>query len=439
MTMDKKKQPIRTDSFEAVGFPVVGVAGLGYVGLPVAIAFGEKFRVIGMDTNKNKINQLSKGIDPNGELSTEQLENKKLEYVSKPYKLQECTHIIVAVPTPITDLDEPDLTLLKDATKMIGENLSQHTTIIYESTVYPGTTEEVCIPLLEKYSGFTAGIDFQVGYSPERINPGDEDHTFKNSPKVIAGQTPLALENIYTLYNKVLEADIYKAPNIKVAEAAKIIENTQRDINIAFMNELSLIFEKLEIDTDEVLQAANTKWNFLPFSPGLVGGHCIGVDPYYLIYKSKQKGYMPTFITAARTLNESMPEHVVYSLLKLAMLQKLNIKDVRITVLGITFKENIADIRNSKSIEIVNQLQQLGLSIQICDPYAPTEINGIPLTPFHQLKKSSVLILTVPHKEFLEKTEDDFLDLLSDDYGIIMDLKGIFPVNELNNYMIWRM
>jgi len=437
--MDKKKQPIRTDSFEAVGFPVVGVAGLGYVGLPVAIAFGEKFRVIGMDTNKNKINQLSKGIDPNGELSTEQLENKKLEYVSKPYKLQECTHIIVAVPTPITDLDEPDLTLLKDATKMIGENLSQHTTIIYESTVYPGTTEEVCIPLLEKYSGFTAGIDFQVGYSPERINPGDEDHTFKNSPKVIAGQTPLALENIYTLYEKVLEADIYKAPNIKVAEAAKIIENTQRDINIAFMNELSLIFEKLEIDTDEVLQAANTKWNFLPFSPGLVGGHCIGVDPYYLIYKSKQKGYMPTFITAARTLNESMPEHVVYSLLKLAMLQKLNIKDVRITVLGITFKENIADIRNSKSIEIVNQLQQLGLSIQICDPYAPTEINGIPLTPFHQLKKSSVLILTVPHKEFLEKTEDDFLDLLSDDYGIIMDLKGIFPVNELNNYMIWRM
>lgn len=437
--MDKKKQPIRTDSFEAVGFPVVGVAGLGYVGLPVAIAFGEKFRVIGMDTNKNKINQLSKGIDPNGELSTEQLENKKLEYVSKPYKLQECTHIIVAVPTPITDLDEPDLTLLKDATKMIGENLSQHTTIIYESTVYPGTTEEVCIPLLEKYSGFTAGIDFQVGYSPERINPGDEDHTFKNSPKVIAGQTPLALENIYTLYEKVLEADIYKAPNIKVAEAAKIIENTQRDINIAFMNELSLIFEKLEIDTEEVLQAANTKWNFLPFSPGLVGGHCIGVDPYYLIYKSKQKGYMPTFITAARTLNESMPEHVVYSLLKLAMLQKLNIKDVRITVLGITFKENIADIRNSKSIEIVNQLQQLGLSIQICDPYAPTEINGIPLTPFHQLKKSSVLILTVPHKEFLEKTEDDFLDLLSDDYGIIMDLKGIFPVNELNNYMIWRM
>ena len=437
--MDKKKQPIRTDSFEAVGFPVVGVAGLGYVGLPVAIAFGEKFRVIGMDTNKNKINQLSKGIDPNGELSTEQLENKKLEYVSKPYKLQECTHIIVAVPTPITDLDEPDLTLLKDATKMIGENLSQHTTIIYESTVYPGTTEEVCIPLLEKYSGFTAGIDFQVGYSPERINPGDEDHTFKNSPKVIAGQTPLALENIYTLYEKVLEADIYKAPNIKVAEAAKIIENTQRDINIAFMNELSLIFEKLEIDTEEVLQAANTKWNFLPFSPGLVGGHCIGVDPYYLIYKSKQKGYMPTFITAARTLNESMPEHVVYSLLKLAMLQKLNIKDVRITVLGITFKENIADIRNSKSIEIVNQLQQLGLSIQICDPYAPTEINGIPLTPFHQLKKSSVLILTVPHKEFLEKTEEDFLDLLSDDYGIIMDLKGIFPVNELNNYMIWRM
>ena len=437
--MDEKKQPVRINPFEVESYPVVGVVGLGYVGLPVAIAFGEKYRVIGMDTNKNKINQLSKGIDPNGELSKEQLENKKLEYVCEPCKLQECTHIIVAVPTPLTDLNEPDLTMLKDATKMLGENLSQHTTIIYESTVYPGTTEEVCIPLLERYSGLKAGADFQVGYSPERINPGDKKHTFKNSPKVIAGQTPRALEDIDALYHTVLEATIYKAPNIKVAEAAKIIENTQRDVNIALMNELSLIFEKLEIDTKEVLQAANTKWNFLPFTPGLVGGHCIGVDPYYLIYKSKMKGYMPTFITAARTLNDSMPEHVVYSLLKLAMLQKLNIKDVRVTVLGVTFKENIADIRNSKSIEIVNLLQQLGLSIQICDPYAPTEINGISLTPFHQLKKSSILILTVPHKEFLEKTEEEFLDLLSDDHGIIMDLKGIFPVDKLNNYTIWKM
>src|SRR5690625_2051680 len=295
--------------------PKIGVVGLGYVGLPVAIAFAEKYPVIGMDINEHKINQLNKAVDPNGQLSQTDFNDKSIEYVSEPYRLRECTHIIVAVPTPITNLNEPDLTMLEAATKMVGENLSQHTTVIYESTVYPGTTEDVCIPLLETFSGLTAGVDFEVGYSPERINPGDQEHTFKKIPKVIAGQTTKALENIYNLYSSILDAEIYKAPSIKVAEAAKIVENTQRDINIAYMNELSLIFEKLKIDTNEVLQAAKTKWNFLPFSPGLVGGHCIGIDPYYLIYKSKMEGYMPTLISEARSLNDSMPAYIVNSLL----------------------------------------------------------------------------------------------------------------------------
>jgi len=436
--MNMNQSP-RTNSYDDEKSRKVGVVGLGYVGLPVAITFGETYQVIGIDTNKNKIKQLNKAIDPNGELSEADLQKKSIEYVSKPDRLRECTHIIVAVPTPITNLNEPDLTMLEAATKMVGENLSQHTTVIYESTVYPGTTEDVCIPLLETFSGLTAGVDFEVGYSPERINPGDQEHTFKKIPKVIAGQTTKALENIYNLYSSILDAEIYKAPSIKVAEAAKIVENTQRDINIAYMNELSLIFEKLKIDTNEVLQAAKTKWNFLPFSPGLVGGHCIGIDPYYLIYKSKMEGYMPTLISEARSLNDSMPAYIVHSLLELVMLQKLNIKDVRITMFGITFKENISDTRNSKALEIVNLLKQIGLSVQICDPYAPHDIKGISLTPFHQLQEASILIMAVPHKEFLTKSTKEFLDILDDD-GIIMDLKGMIPTNKtIKNQIIWRL
>ena len=436
--MNMNQSP-RTNSYDDEKSRKVGVVGLGYVGLPVAITFGETYQVIGIDTNKNKIKQLNKAIDPNGELSEADLQKKSIEYVSKPDRLRECTHIIVAVPTPITNLNEPDLTMLEAATKMVGENLSQHTTVIYESTVYPGTTEDVCIPLLETFSGLIAGVDFEVGYSPERINPGDQEHTFKKIPKVIAGQTTKALENIYNLYSSILDAEIYKAPSIKVAEAAKIVENTQRDINIAYMNELSLIFEKLKIDTNEVLQAAKTKWNFLPFSPGLVGGHCIGIDPYYLIYKSKMEGYMPTLISEARSLNDSMPAYIVHSLLELVMLQKLNIKDVRITMFGITFKENISDTRNSKALEIVNLLKQIGLSVQICDPYAPHDIKGISLTPFHQLQEASILIMAVPHKEFLTKSTKEFLDILDDD-GIIMDLKGMIPTNKtIKNQIIWRL
>lgn len=438
--MDKKTPLYRSCSSEEKESLKIGVVGLGYVGLPVAVTFGEKYQVIGLDTNKHKIEQLYKAIDPSGELSKAELQNKSIEYVSEPHKLRECTYIIVAVPTPINNLNEPDLTFLEDASKMIGKNMSHHTTVIYESTVYPGTTEDVCIPLLENYSGTKAGVHFEVGYSPERINPGDEENTFKNSTKIIAGQTTRALKNIYHLYKNVLEADIHKAPSIKVAEAAKVIENTQRDVNIAFMNELAIIFDKLEIDTTEVLQAAGTKWNFLPFSPGLVGGHCIGIDPYYLIYKSKLEGYMPTFISAARTLNDSMPAYVVRSLLELIMLQKLNIKDIRITMLGVTFKENVSDIRNSKAMEIVNMLKQLEIPIQICDPNVQSEISGVSLTPFHQLQKASILIMAVPHDTFLEKKTQDFLDILDDDNGIVMDLKGVIPTNiNFKNHLIWRL
>lgn len=440
MNMDEKTLNFHTSTYKEINPSKIGVIGLGYVGLPVAIAFAETYQVIGVDTNTNKINLLNRGIDPNGELSKAELENKSIEYVSQPHKLRECTHIIVAVPTPINDLNEPDLTILENASKSLGKSLSRDTTVIYESTVYPGTTEEVCIPLLETYSGLTAGVDIEVGYSPERINPGDYEHTFKKNPKVIAGQTTHALENIYDLYKSVLEAEIHKAPSIKVAEAAKIIENTQRDVNIAFMNELTLIFKKLEIDTEAVLQAAGTKWNFLPFSPGLVGGHCIGIDPYYLIYKSKLEGYTPTFISAARTLNDSMPAYVVRSLLNLVMLQKLTIQDIRITMLGITFKENISDIRNSKPMEIVNLLQQFGLSIQICDPYAQPEVEGISHTPFHQLQKASIVIMAVPHREFLEKTTQELSDILTDDGGIVMDLKGMIPPDtNMQHHILWKL
>jgi len=440
MSMNNINLPLRTNLYKQANPPKIGVVGLGYVGLPVAITFAEKFQVIGVDTNQHKIALLNQAIDPNGELSKSDFQNKTITYVSDPSTLRECSYIIIAVPTPVTRINEPDVSLLEEASKMVGENLAQHATVIYESTVYPGTTEDVCIPLLESYSGWTSGTDFQVGYSPERINPGDEEHTFKKIPKVIAGQTNEAQENMVTLYHHVLEAEVYQAPSIKVAEAAKIIENTQRDVNIAFMNELSLIFDKLDIDTNEVLHAANTKWNFLPFSPGLVGGHCIGVDPYYLMYKSKMEGYMPTLISAARTLNDSMPSYIVHTLLELVMMQQLNPQDIRITMLGITFKENISDVRNSKSIEIVHLLRQLGLSIQLCDPHAPSELDDISLTPFEQLQKTSILIMAVPHREFLQKNIQDFLDILGDDKGVIMDLNSMIPSNiPSNNHLIWRL
>lgn len=418
----------------------IGVVGLGYVGLPVAVGFSEKYSVVGFDIDQKKIDLLNNNVDPGGQISSEDLRKAGIEFVCEEEKLKECRFIIVAVPTPITATKEPDLSYLEEASAIIGRNLAPQTIVVYESTVYPGTTEDVCIPILEEYSNLKSGADFFVGYSPERINPGDKNHTFKTIPKVVSGQNKYALEKISELYNEVIDADIYKAPSIKVAEASKIVENTQRDINIALMNELSLIFNRLNIDTYEVLAASKTKWNFIPLSPGLVGGHCIGVDTHYLIHKSKLEGFDPSFLSEARKTNDYMPEYIIQSLMQLMISHKINVQEALITILGITFKENISDIRNSKSLEMVKKLQNLGLPLQICDPNISSdqlkEIN-IPLKPFNQLKKADVVILTVPHKEFRAA---DLNALFKKNKGILMDLKGVVPKNTLqDSILIWRL
>jgi len=420
----------------------IAVVGLGFVGLPAAIGFSQKYQVIGFDINKEKINMLKNNIDPHGAFTKTEIENTSIEFVSEPSKLKECHYIIVAVPTPITPDKKPNLTFLQEASATIGKQLTPNTTVIYESTVYPGTTEDVCIPILEKHSNLTAGEDFFVGYSPERINPGDEKRTFTNIPKVIAGQDKTAMDKISHLYHQVITDVIYEAPSIKVAEASKVVENTQRDVNIALMNELSLIFDKMNIDTYEVLEAAKTKWNFLPFTPGLVGGHCIGVDPYYLIHQSRIKGYEPNLLTSARAINEFMPDYVVQSLLHLIISHKINLKNLRVTVLGTTFKENIPDTRNSKALDIIKKLEQFGISLQTCDPYADEDelksIYNIQLKQISQLKKADIVILAVPHEEF--KKDLSYLKDLLKDKGIVMDLKGVIQKNVLpENITVWRL
>lgn len=423
---------------------VIGVVGLGYVGLPVAIGFSKKYRVIGYDINKTRIDTLLKYDDYTGQISGHELKESLIEFTTDEKILGSCNYIIVTVPTPISDNKEPDLTYLKDATSALGKNLTKGTIVVYESTVYPGATEEICIPILEEESRLVAGNGFYVGYSPERINPGDKEHTFQTINKVVAAQDEQTLEKIYNLYQSVIIAKVFKASTIKVAEASKILENTQRDINIALMNEISIIFNKLDINTYEVIEAASTKWNFTPFYPGLVGGHCIGVDPYYLIHKSKTAGYNPRFLSSARDINDYMPEYIVKSLLEQITLQKLNIKDLVITILGITFKQNIPDIRNSKALEIVTILQKMGLSVQVCDPHVQSDQFNkdtvINLREMKQLEKADVLILAVPHNTFTSLHESTFPNLLKDSKGIIMDIKGALTQTGLNkNIILWKL
>lgn len=424
--------------------PIIGIVGLGYVGLPVAAGFASKYSVIGFDINKHRIDALKEHIDSTGELSKHELRKAAIEFTTEEHQLRKCKFIIVAVPTPITANKEPDLKHLKNASAMIGKNLTEQTMIVYESTVYPGATEEICIPILESNSHLKAGVDFHVGYSPERINPGDKEHTFKRNIKVISAQNQFALDKISDIYQSVLSEQVYQAPSIKVAEAAKVVENTQRDVNIALMNELAQIFDKLHIDTYEVLQAAKTKWNFFPFTPGLVGGHCIGIDPFYLIYQSKMAGYHPQLLSTAREINDHMPEYIVYSLLKYITSHQLNMHDLCITVLGITFKENISDIRNSKSIEIIEKLQQLNLSIQVCDPYVShdqfIEKGNVRLKELSQINKADIVILAVPHQEFRIHDKDFLQSIVKDDQAMIMDLKGIIPNERIPRHIsIWKL
>lgn len=422
----------------------IAVIGLGYVGLPVAVAFGEVEPVIGFDVNPRRINALKKHFDYTGELSREDLIKTKITYTDEPQYLSDCNFFIVAVPTPIDGAKKPDLTPLKSASQTVGEYMKKGSIVVFESTVYPGTTEEVCIPILEGVSGLKSGEDFFVGYSPERINPGDQEHTFTQITKVVAGQTKEVTAIIAEVYGKVVKAGVHQASSIKVAEAAKVIENTQRDLNIALMNELAIICDHIGIDTAEVLQAANTKWNFLRFNPGLVGGHCIGVDPYYLTYKAESIGYHPQVILAGRRINDGMGRYITTSLLKQMILKGLQIQGSLVTIVGMTFKENVSDLRNSKVIDIVKELKEFGVDIQLTDSHAdPAEASrefGVKVTPFNELKPADAVVLAVPHNNYVERGWGLMDELLKPSGGIVVDIKSVLP-KELcpANIVLWRL
>ena len=406
----------------------LSVVGLGYVGLPIALEFARTLSVIGFDINSRRIGLMRKGIDPSRELDNEAFRDTDICFTSDPADLKQAAFHIVAVPTPIDKNNLPDLTLLKAASKTVGGVVKKGDYVIFESTVYPGATEEICVPIMEQESGLKCVRDFKVGYSPERINPGDKVHSLTNVVKVTSGCDEESAEEIAAVYGRIIKAGIHKAPGIKVAEAAKIIENTQRDLNIALMNELAVIFDKLGINTFDVLKAANTKWNFLNFIPGLVGGHCIGVDPYYLTFKANELGHFAQVITAGRSVNDGMSRFIVAKLVKELIKAGRNILHSRIMVMGITFKENVNDIRNSKVADIVKELKSYGMIVEIVDPMAdPEEVEheyGIGMTD-KASGSYDAIILAVSHRDFTSLDEQFFLDHLNDG-GVIFDVKGLF-------------
>lgn len=406
----------------------VAVVGLGYVGLPVAVAFGKKQDVIGFDINKERVGLLQEGIDLTNEVEKKDLQESSIKFTSDPTDLRQTNFIIVAVPTPINENKQPDLTPLLKASETIGKNLSKGTIVVFESTVYPGATEEECVPVLEEYSGMKNGEDFFVGYSPERINPGDKEHTFTTITKVVSGQNEKVLETVAEVYGNVVKAGVFKASSIRVAEAAKVIENTQRDINIALMNELAVIFDKMNVDTAEVLEAAGTKWNFLKFSPGLVGGHCIGVDPYYLTHKAKRLGHHPEMILAGRKINDDTGKFISTRLIKDMIKKGLPVQGSIVTILGFTFKENVPDIRNTKVIDIIEELIDFGVHVQVTDSFADakqvfTEY-GIELIEEKDLLPADAVVFSVPHEDYLDKGWQIIESLLKDGQGITFDVKS---------------
>jgi len=410
----------------------IGIIGLGYVGLPLAVEFGKILDVVGFDINKSRIEELNNGIDRTLETDKEELASaSKLTFSCNPEDLKKVNHYIVTVPTPVDNYKTPDLTPLLKASETVGKVLKRGDVVIYESTVYPGCTEEDCVPVLEKFSGLKYNVDFFCGYSPERINPGDKQHRLPTIKKVTSGSNPEIAERVDQLYKKIITAGTHKASSIKVAEAAKVIENAQRDINIAFVNELSLIFEKMGIDTHEVLNAAGTKWNFLPYKPGLVGGHCIGVDPYYLTYKAESLGYHPEVILAGRRINDNMGAHIASRVIKLMTQNNLPVNKAKVLVLGITFKENCPDIRNSKVIDVIRELQSYGTDVEIYDPQADAgEVKheyGLTLTSALN-KKYSAIVLAVSHKEF----NDIDWSIIKSDKTIVYDVKGFLDPKEVS-------
>ena len=424
---------------------VVAVVGLGYVGMPLAVEFGKKRTTIGFDLAARKIESYRNFIDPTGELSGDELRAAKYLSVSTdPATLSEATFIVVAVPTPVDNAHNPDFTPLAGASKTVGMHMKKGSTIIFESTVYPGATEEICIPILEQHSGLKWKQDFHVGFSPERINPGDKEHTLTTILKVVSGDDADTLERVAQLYESIITAGVHRASSIKVAEAAKVIENTQRDLNIALMNELAIIFDKIGIDTLEVLKAAGTKWNFLPFRPGLVGGHCIGVDPYYLTHKAEMVGYHPQVILAGRRINDGMAKFVAEKTVKSIISAGFHVKGAKVNVIGLTFKENCPDLRNSKVADIVYELQSYGVDVHVYDPVASSveaqHEYGIKLDTWEQLPQADAIVAAVPHKEILARPLAELQSKLNAN-GCFIDVKAQFDQKALVDagYTVWRL
>ncbi|MGX1113383.1 UDP-N-acetyl-D-galactosamine dehydrogenase [Pseudoalteromonas sp. MBR-15] len=409
----------------------IGIIGLGYVGLPLAVEFGKKYQTLGFDINQNRVSQLIAGHDATLEVSDAELkESTNLNYSHNVADLESCNVYIVTVPTPIDEHKQPDLTPLVKASEMLGKVVKKGDIIIYESTVYPGATEEACLPVVEQVSGLTFNQDFFAGYSPERINPGDKEHRVTNILKVTSGSTPEIAELVDQLYKSIITAGTHKASSIKVAEAAKVIENTQRDVNIALINELSIIFNKLGIDTLEVLEAAGTKWNFLPFRPGLVGGHCIGVDPYYLTHKAQSVGYHPEMILAGRRLNDGMGKHVVSELVKKMLKKRIQVEGANVLVMGLTFKENCPDLRNTKVVDIVTELKEYNINVDIVDPWCSNEEAeheySLSLTAEHKQNYYDAILLAVGHNEFKEMGAEQ-IRALGKEQHVLYDLKYVLP------------
>ena len=423
---------------------IVSVVGLGYVGLPVAVAFGKIRKTIGFDINSARIAELKAGHDRTGEVDDHDLASCDILYTDKIEELKLADFHIVAVPTPVNDANQPDLTPMLKASVSVGRALKMGDIVVYESTVYPGVTEDECVPILERESGLKCGQDFKVGYSPERINPGDKEHTFTKIRKVVSGQDQESLEIVAKVYESVVTAGVHRAPTIKVAEAAKVIENTQRDLNIALMNELSLIFDRMGIDTSDVLEAAGTKWNFLKFRPGLVGGHCIGVDPYYLTHKAEKLGYIPQVILSGRRINDGMGKFVAQRTIKEMIKAGHNVLGSTVTVLGLTFKENCPDLRNSKVIDIIRELRDYGVNVQVTDALADPEEAvheyGVTLTPFSELKPASAIVVAVSHSDYCSLSAEK-LKSLSTGKPVVMDVKGIYDKAKLTSSGInlWRL
>ncbi len=423
----------------------ISLVGLGYVGMPIAVAFAKKVGVIGYDLNSKKIELYKSGIDPTNEVGNEVIKNTKVEFTSDESKLKEAKFHIVAVPTPVNDDHTPDLTPVEGASRILGRNLTKGSIVVFESTVYPGVTEDVCVPILEAESGLKCGVDFKIGYSPERINPGDKVHRLETIVKIVSGMDEETLDVVAKVYELVVEAGVHRASSIKVAEAAKVIENSQRDINIAFMNELSIIFNKMGIDTKSVLEAAGTKWNFLNFRPGLVGGHCIGVDPYYLTYKAEMLGYHSQVILAGRRINDDMGKYVAENCVKNLIKAGKAVKNAKVAILGFTFKENCPDTRNTKVIDIVNELKEYGIEPVIADPAADKaeakHLYNIDFEEINNVKNMDAVILAVSHEEFTHLSKNDLDALFGEGKKVLLDVKGLFDRKsyEEAGYSYWRL